>query len=289
MSRAKSAFTSAPDKRLALAGVLALSTLAPLAPLSTALAADEDVHACLSNYVETQKARRDGRLRAARAAVNQCGLPTCPDVIRNDCVRWQGELDQAIPTVVLSAIDRNGRDVTDVQVLVDGAQLVSRLDGRAVEMDPGAHVFRFVARDGTWMEQRVLVAEGERDRSVVGSFASPGGGERPDQAESPSRPVPASVWAFGGIGAGAAVTAVTFWSLAVFATPGLLSELSCKPSCPSQNRDAMTVRAEVGDVAGAVALLTLGTAVYLLLTRPPAARAVGFDPGSATAGWGFAF
>jgi hypothetical protein len=251
--------------------------------------ADDDMHVCLSSYVETQKARRDGHLRAARTAVEQCGRPECPGAIRNDCVRWQGELDEATPTVVLSAIGQDGRDVTSVSVQVDGTPLASRLDGRAVPMDPGAHVFRFVAPDGTSVEQRVLVAEGEHNRAIVGTFGpSTGGVRRPDVESSQLRPVPSSVWVVGGVGVAATAVAVTFWSLAVFAKPGLISELSCKPNCPQGSSDAMTVQANIGDAAGAVALLTLATAAYLYFSRPQVSPVAGFVVGSAAA-WAFTF
>jgi hypothetical protein len=89
--------------------------------------------------------------------------------------------------------------------------------------------------------------------------------------------VPASVWVVGGIGVTAATVAVTFWSLAAFAKPGLVSELSCKPSCQVGSSDTMTARANVGDIAGAVSLLALGTAAYLYFTRPQVVRAAGLS------------
>lgn len=277
MSRAKSA--SASSAWVVLAAAVAFG------PTRAAYAADDDTHVCLSSYVETQKARRDGRLRAARAAADRCGRPLCPDVIRNDCVRWQGELDRAIPTVVLSAVGPDGRDFTDVSVLVDGVPLASRLDGRAVAMDPGAHVFRFVAPDGASVEQRVLVAEGERDRAVVGSFAPSSVGSPAETPAHVTRPVPAPVWVVGGVGVASAAVALTFWSLAVFAKPGLVSELSCKPGCAAGSSDTMTARANVGDIVGAVSLLALGTAAYLYFTRPRTVAATGVR----LTPWGLAF
>jgi hypothetical protein len=269
VSRAKSASARTRSAWLVLGVAVVLGST------RTAHAADDDTHVCLTSYVETQKARRDGRLRAARAAADRCGRPICPDVIRNDCVRWQAELDQAIPTVVLSAVGPDGHDLTDVSILVDGVLFVARLDGRAVAMDPGAHVFRFVAPDGASVEQRVLLAEGERDRAVVGSFA-PSADGRPVERPSPAtRPVPASVWIVGGVGAAAATVAVTFWSLALFANPGLVSELSCKPNCPAGSSDTMSLRANIGDIAGAVSLLALGTAAYLYFTRSHVVHAAG--------------
>lgn len=266
MSRAKSA--SARN----LSAWFVLGAAITVGSPRTVHAADDDTHVCLASYVETQKARRDGRLRAARSAANRCGESTCPDVIRNDCVRWQGELDQAIPTVVLSAVGPDGRDLPDVSVLLDGAPLLSRLDGRPVPMDPGTHVFRFVAGDGSRVEQRVLVTEGERDRAVVGAFAAQRQGRAAELPSAAPRPVPASVWIVGGVGVASAAVAITFWSLAAFAKPGLVSELSCKPRCADGSSDTMTTRANIGDVAGAVSLLALGTAVYLYFAVAGGAR-----------------
>jgi hypothetical protein len=279
VSRAKSASTRTSSAWLVLGVAVVLGSM------GTAHAADDDTHVCLSSYVETQKARRDGGLRAARSAADRCGRPICPDVIRNDCVRWQWELDQAIPTVVVSAVGRDGRDLPDVSVVVDGVPLVSRLDGRSVAMDPGAHVFRFVAADGSSVERRVLVVEGERDRAVVGSFAPSNEGRPFVLPSAATRVVPPSVWVVGGVGVASAAVALTFWSLAFFAEPGVVSELSCKPTCPAGSSDTMTTRANIGDIAGAVSLLALGTAAYLYFTRPGSVPSAGLG----IAPWSFTF
>jgi hypothetical protein len=279
------------------ASVAAVVTAAASFAPGHALADDTGV--CLSTYVDAQRQRRDGHLRAAHSDVEQCGRASCPAVIRRDCVQWERELDEAIPTIVLSARAPDGRELSDVHVLIDGAPLVDRLDGRAVAVDPGEHVFRFVFAEGAIVERRALVSEGEHRRPVTAAWPSapaatttvtaPTAPAQVSGSGASSRPVPTAVWILGGAGAGAGIVAAVFWSLAAFGNHGLSSELSCRPGCPSGSSSEMTQRALIGDVAGGVALLGLGTAFYLYLTRPqggpPPAMAIGVGPGSVLARW----
>jgi len=39
----------------------------------------------------------------------------------------------------------DGSNITDVTVTLDGTRLATRLDGKAVSVDPGEHVLTFVA------------------------------------------------------------------------------------------------------------------------------------------------
>src|SRR5215468_641818 len=91
-----------------------------------------------------------------------------------DCSQWLSEVEARIPTVVLSARDTSGRDLVKIVVTtVDGATVASRLDGRAIELEPGEQVFVFVAPDGARREKRVLVREGEKNQSVSAVFDGP--------------------------------------------------------------------------------------------------------------------
>jgi hypothetical protein len=66
-----------------------------------------------------------------------------------------------MPSVVLSARTADGRDVTNVKVSVDGQLLVARLEGKAIEINPGVHAFVFEADDFPAVEQKLVIKTGD--------------------------------------------------------------------------------------------------------------------------------
>ena len=149
------------------ASVVLVSTLA-------SLPASADVQACLAASEKGQRARSAGRLREARDQFLVCGTEGCPAMVRRDCAQWQGEVVGALPSVVFGAKDKQGRDLFDVTVSMDGEILVRKLDGKSVNVDPGPHTFKFEVAGAPPVVERALVKEGEKARSVNVSFDSGG-------------------------------------------------------------------------------------------------------------------
>lgn len=239
---------------------LALITFASAA----AAGEDEDKRVCLSTYVDAQAARQEGKLLASQRALVQCGRALCPDVIRNDCVRWMREVSDAMPSVVLSAKGPDGRDRVDARVILDGRALPGALDGRPLSVDPGEHVFRFEIDGAGATDERVVVRQGEKDRPVVGVFP------RAPLTTLPAttrRPIPASVWVLGGVGTVSLVVSATFAGLGWFGKPGWSSSQSCRPNCPPDDVSTVKTHFVVADIAGGVALASLGAAAFLFFTR----------------------
>jgi hypothetical protein len=155
--------------------------------------------ACISAAGDGQTARDAHKLIEARNAFRVCAAASCPSTVRNDCVGWLSDAERAVPSVVLSAIDGAGRDVTDAKVTYDGVPLASRLDGEAVPVNPGAHTFRFERPDGSVGTTSAVVKEGVKAASVSVSFgAGPNGTPAPMVAtapsEAPGAPASASRW-----------------------------------------------------------------------------------------------
>src|SRR5580700_11387275 len=96
---------------------------------TAAASAAADRRQCAAAYEQGQRLRRQGQLREARAQLQLCARDLCNRAIKQDCVQWVGELDRAIRTLVLRAQDADGKDVSEVQVSMDGKPLVERLDG----------------------------------------------------------------------------------------------------------------------------------------------------------------
>jgi hypothetical protein len=132
---------------------------------SLAFAGDPKIE-CIQAADQAQQARDDGKWRAARDGFVSCSRAVCPKMVSASCTKWARDIEEGMPTVVLAAKDSSGSDLTDVRVTIDGAPLATVLDGKPVDVDPGAHKLRFT-RDGSEpAEQSVVVKAGEKLRSV---------------------------------------------------------------------------------------------------------------------------
>ena len=152
-----------------------LATSIVLASVLASIPASADVQACLAASEKGQRARTAGRLREARDAFLVCGNEGCPAMVRRDCAQWQSEIIAMLPSVVFGAKDRQGRDLFDVTVSMDGETLLRKLDGKSVNVDPGPHTFKFEVMGSPPVIERALVKEGEKTRVITVSFSDVGG------------------------------------------------------------------------------------------------------------------
>jgi hypothetical protein len=154
----------------------ALSVLAALVAVSAlAHAADPTTVDCLAANESAIAFRGKHELRAARAQLLVCAAATCPTDIRSECLRRVADLNTAIPTVVFDVKDASGSDLSAVQVTMDGKPLADRLDGSALAIDPGEHVFGFTAIGQPAVEKRFVIREGEKDRRERVLLGAPAG------------------------------------------------------------------------------------------------------------------
>jgi hypothetical protein len=150
------------EKLLAATTKLAVCLLLLSAPGPAGAAAQDT---CAKAYETAQELRADGLLRAARDVLRMCVRQACQPFIRNDCIKWLGEVDLALPSVVF-AVRMAGRDLEQVTVSCDEELLVERLDGRAVPLDPGKHSCRFESAGAHPGQIEVLIAEGHKNRVI---------------------------------------------------------------------------------------------------------------------------
>ena len=235
---------------------------------------------CAALHGDAQVLRKKGALLDARDALVRCARAECPAAIQKDCVTWSAEVDATIPTVVFRVRGDEG-DIIDVEVAVDGKPLLSRLGGKAVPLDPGAHVFKFTVKDKPPVERSVLLTEGDKNRAIEVSFASgapagrgPGPKDQPGPDPSPPeppgpRPVPLLVYA---LGAGAIVGLGSF---TIFALSGSSKEKdldACAPFCaPSEVASARTSYL-VADISLGAAIVLGAATAYFYFTRPEVPR-----------------
>ena len=225
------------------------------------LRADDDP--CISAYTHVQMLRKDGKTVSARAQAAICAQASCNAILAKDCTRWLAELEAIAPSIVLDVKGPNGVELVDVRVTMDGEPLANRIDGKAIEIDPGTHTFTFESRGYASFEKSILVREGEKGRKLSVALAK-------GAAIPPSRPVPLGAYVFGG------ASVLALGVAGVFALDGLSrkSDLdACRPRCAPDEVDAMTARFTLADVALGAGVMAGAAAIYLFVTRPVASAA----------------
>ena len=267
---ASNAFRRDPRKlrRGYVRALLSASVLAgTLAHAHWATAQDDvEKQACVDAYGKAQRLRRAEDLIAAREQILVCARATCPAAIKNDCVPWLEEVNGAMPSVVLGVRDGAGRDRVDVRVTMDGKPLMEHLDGKSVQLNPGAHKFRFEVEGEEAVEVDVLIKTGEKNRSVTVTVGKPA--ETPVGIGEPGveeRPTPALVYVFGGVGL------LGWGGLAYFGTrfDSQVNDLNrCDPNCPQTQIDDAASTRRLAFVSLGVGAVGTGLAAYFYLTRP---------------------
>jgi len=244
-----------------------------LAQSPVARAADTNV--CVSSYEQTQSLRKAGKLQDARQRALECARDVCPAILSKDCQRWASEIDASIPTVIFDVRGTSGEPLTQVTVFVDDQKLVDHLDGKAVEVEPGTHKFRFAPNGdtkGAPNEVSAVIREGEKYQKIAASFE-----DKTAPKSGLSRPVPTAVYVFGGVGV-VGLAAGTFFALRGNSKKSDLD--ACKPNCDPNDVNTMSHNYAIADIAWGVGVVSGVAALYLYLTRPSVAASAGSTVGT---------
>jgi hypothetical protein len=210
-------------------------------------------------------------------------------MIRVDCVTWLDEVENSIPSIVLAARSERG-DETRVRVVLDGEVVAERLDGRAMELDPGAHELRFELEPYPPVLASILVREGQRNRVIAAWFAQPPLPPPPPSPPPGGAPEPPTLaLVLGGVAVAGVATAAGF-GLAALRFRHDRRE-ACAPLCTEDDERALRARAIASDVGLSVALLAAGgTALVLVrstrrdVTRTTSRHRIGLGAVGAGAG-----
>jgi hypothetical protein len=242
-----------------------LVLMAPLflCALPQRASAADRVQECIGEHVEAQVLRNQGRLTAARAHLFECSKPTCPLLVRDECIELRQAVEAALPSIILDAIDKHGRATSEPVVSVDDSPELVALDGRSVALDPGEHRLRFEHPDGEIREVKLVLAESQHDRRVLADFRAPTDGESTPRQSRLARNV---MLVSAGAAAGA-LGAFTYFALSGRAVQNELE--SCKPNCENSAAvDRMRSHYLIADVSLGVALVSVGVGVYAWTQRP---------------------
>ena len=279
---------------LALATCLAAG-VAGLGRTKVAEAAEPTKQECVAANENAQDLRRAGKLRDARTQLAVCTAGSCPAAVREDCARRLREVENALPSVVFVAKDRNGRDLSAVRVTMDGEPLVEKLDGTGIAIDPGEHRFAFAAVGLRPATSTIVVREGDSDRPlrIVLESAAP----RPAPVETPAagsdggaRRALGATLAILGVG-GVAVGSVfgllaksTYDNARSECPTGVLSQCPVQATQATADKDSADGQAVVSTVAFIGGGVLLATGAILFFTAPKAGGAV--TVGAAVGGGG---
>jgi hypothetical protein len=273
------------SRRRVLACAAALLTVSAL-PRSAS--AKPSKNQCVDADTQAQDLRRDGKLLGAREVLRVCTDAACPRLVREDCTQRLDELSRALPSLIFSAKDGAGRDLSAVTVTIDGKPWVDHLDGSALDVDPGEHTFGFEAAGLPPATLKLLLREGERGRHaevVIGPVAAPltsapsqDGATNGDAAAKDAEPDASSsggtqrvvAWTALGLGAAGVVVGSVF---------GLKSKAkhddakACGTTCPDvpshdANQDALKF-GNISTVAFIVGAVGIASGVTLWLTAKP--------------------
>jgi hypothetical protein len=237
---------------------------------------------CIDANTKAQDLRRDGKLSAARDQLRVCTSPVCPGLVRSDCTKRLDELEAAQPTVIFDVKDGSGHDLTDVMVTIDGHPLADKLDGTALEVDPGQHEFVFRLAGQEPVVEKMLIKESEkarREKVVIG----------PPPPAVPAHPAPPPIEASadtsgtrrmlglvaGGVGVAGIAVGSVFGLLTSSAINKQKNDCSSASNCPhyaeaSAAHDTWTVDGTVSTVAfiAGAAFLVGGAALFFTASHP---------------------
>jgi len=125
--------------------------------------------ACMTAFKSAQEREQAGHLVEASQLFLSCEDETCGSALFEECAANASRLRVNVPSVVPLVVDDRGQpraDVLDVRVKMDGVLLISRLDGRALPVDPGTHEFSFDMGSGVVATQKITILRGQRNRAI---------------------------------------------------------------------------------------------------------------------------
>ncbi len=247
-------------------GLLAIAVGSVVVPATASAARTSPKAACVAAHEEGQALRTQNRPHAAREKFVACARTECPVVLRKECGEQIDAMEAIAPSVALEARDEQGMSDPAVKVSIDGKVVAERLTGGSIDVEPGDHTVRFERGDGKVIEQKILVASGEKNRKVVAEFASlvpkPPAAERAP-APASDRHVPVLAYVSGGVALAA------LGSFAVFAVHGRSIEddlaTTCAPGCTADDVKPIQRDYLVADVSLGVAFVAAAVAVVLAL------------------------
>jgi hypothetical protein len=135
----------------------------------------EDKRVCVESYYKAKESLQAGRLLDAKEPLGRCARPVCGSFLQQECTKLYLQMDSDVPSVVPVVVDAAGAPGAAFEVRMDGELLTSKLDGIAIPVNPGWHDFAFSAENRVFATQKILIAQGQRNRAISVSQRPPEG------------------------------------------------------------------------------------------------------------------
>jgi hypothetical protein len=247
-----------------IAGAALAVSLGLPAPAHAQVAPEDLKEACAASYEQAQTLRRAEKLSLARAQLVVCER-TCPGKLVRDCRRWIEEIEEEMPSVVVHAVDRDGRTVTGLELSVDGEIVDAPSAGTPLPLDPGSH--RLVLRIDEERHTAKVVLAPREQKAVRVRFSSVGTEPEPRSAPADASPrsleIPPLAWALGAVGV------VGLGAGAVLGIKGHVDRADlrsrCAPNCEQEEVDAIERDWTIAMVAASVGVVATGLAVWIVI------------------------
>jgi hypothetical protein len=122
--------------------------------------------ACVVAWRNADTLAKDGQLRAAKTQMLKCAHYTCGGALSKECSRRVVEIEADTPTIVPVVKNDSGEAITDLQLAMDGEVLATKIDGRAIMVDPGTHEFTFQTDKNVYGSYKAVILQGQRNRPI---------------------------------------------------------------------------------------------------------------------------
>jgi hypothetical protein len=227
----------------------------------------QDKQACAAAHEESQVLRQKGSLKAARERLKTCARDACPAIVRSDCVTWLDQVERSMSSIVVAA-QKGSAELVDVRVFLDGGLVASRLNGKAIEIEPGEHLLRFETAGSKPLQRQVVIREGEKSRLVSVRFDEGAAAPAPvPPAPVYERPVPAGVFVFAGLGL-VGMAGFAGFGLAGKSAESDLRDSNCAPRCDRDDVNGARTKYVLANASLAVGGAALAGALVWYLLRP---------------------
>jgi len=125
---------------------------------------------CDAAFSRARELADHGQLVKARSELEKCEASSCDDALRHRCMMRSDLLVEDIPTVVLAVTDEDGAPVENVRVSLDRVLIASKIDGRAIPVDPGVHELTFYKGDDVIARKKLVILQGQHNRVITASL-----------------------------------------------------------------------------------------------------------------------
>lgn len=231
-------------------------------------------------------------LLEARELLRVCAGPSCKDWMIKECATQLALVETKIPSVVFDITDETGNALVDVTVTTGSRVLVTKNDGHALELNPGAYPLVFTLPDGRRLERTVVLHEGVKGRSVNVSFTRPGVAPPVipplrvvTTPPNEPRPVPSGSWPLSIVGFSVAGAGAILGTITGIASLNRVSTLDSrcgetKTTCPTSLAGTADDARTFGTIS-TISFIASGAGLvlgFLMLPRGPVT--IGVGPGS---------